>query len=127
MDCEEAKQVDPLKKSTQFTPGLRAMIYSYLPLGTLMQTVCKLNKQERQLLIENQLVNQPRSLTITLKEYTYEADQIDYKGLSYLLKLVNKEVTLKLSFYSERDMFLVNVIYNKLFKKKLKTSSNQNY
>ena len=118
MSTEESKQIE--SKSIQLTSGLRAMVYSYLPLGSLMQTICKLSKQERQMLIENQLLDQPRSLTITLKEYTYEADQIDYRGLSYLLKLVNKEVTLRLSFYSERDMFLVNVIYNKLFKKRSK-------
>ena len=64
-------------------------------------------------------MDQPRHLTICVNEYERKEDEIDYRRLSYFLKLVNGEVTVRLTFYSDRDSFLLNVVYHKLLKKRV--------
>ena len=46
------------------TWGIRSIIYSNLPLMDLVNTISKLNKQERRLVANKELVNQKKNLQI---------------------------------------------------------------
>lgn len=67
--------------------GIRQVIYSFLPLGTLIQTISKLSTTERQLLTTSQLIDQPKTLRIKFRdEYIY-----DINSLKYMMKLLKSK------------------------------------
>ena len=76
------------QKSKELLPkGIRQVVYSYLPLDTLIQTISKLSTSERKLLLTSQLIDQPKTLRIKFKdEYIY-----DINSLKYVMKLLKSK------------------------------------
>jgi hypothetical protein len=65
----------------KITKNVRSVIYSFLPLDILIQSISKLSKSDRELLTKS---DQPRSLKITFRdEFIY-----DINSLKYMMKLL---------------------------------------
>lgn len=64
--------------------GVRAVIYSFLPLHHLIKYISKLSKTDRNILIYSEILDQPRQLKITFRD-----DLIyDITSLKYMMKLL---------------------------------------
>ena len=76
-----------LKKVKKRVPvNIRALIYSFLPFNDLINTISKLSKQERDLIITSEILDQPRSLKITFRDdFIY-----DITSLKYMMKLLTR-------------------------------------
>ena len=86
--------------------GLRAMVYSYLPLAVLIELVCRVSKEERQLIRGSELIDQRRPLKIP----TSLCDIIHKDDMNYYLDLCTEANFEFLKFESvERDLFMQGV------------------
>ena len=85
--------------------GLRALIYSFLPFDYLIKSISKLNKCDREMLTNSEILDQPRSLKITFRD-----EYIMYiSSLKYVMKLlINKKRITPVSNYEQRNENLIN-------------------
>lgn len=67
--------------------GVRAIIYSFMPLDYLIKQISKLSKTDRDILITSEILDQPRQLKITFRD-----DLIyDINSLKYMMKLLTNQ------------------------------------
>jgi hypothetical protein len=74
-------------KKEYIPKGIRALIYSFLPFDLLIKSISKLCKNDREMLTNSEILDQPRSLKITFRD-----EFIMYiSSLKYVMKLlINK-------------------------------------
>ena len=79
------------KKRLTIPQGVRAIVYSFLSVHFLMDTIANLSKGERKLLVNrkiaDELLIQPRSLMIDM---SYDEGSIQIDNFEYLIQLSNE-------------------------------------
>jgi len=61
---QRSESIKSVKSQEKLPHGIRGMIYSYLPLSVLIDTICRISKYERKLISSSDLLDQPRILKV---------------------------------------------------------------
>ena len=83
----------PLPKS------VRQIVYSYLPLNSLIKAISKLSWTERKILVQSAILDQPRSMKITFRDdFIYDINSLKYMMKLLICKRAIKYYTQKINF-----------------------------
>ena len=87
-DTDELIYVNKTFKTTtiKIPFGVRCVIYSFLDLMSLLNTITKLSKIEREKITTQEVIDQPRCLRIYIKQ----GKMIQFPQLEYCTKLATK-------------------------------------